>query len=60
MAWMREVHKAKQVVLADMFRKYNRDEDKDDEGNKGRGGKKKKSPEGKKALMPLQKKCGFE
>lgn len=45
---MREVQNAKQVVnnelssLGDMFRKYNRDEDKDDEGNKGRGGKKRK------------------
>ena len=54
---MREV-RAKQVInnelssLADMFRKYNRDEDKDDEGKKGRGGK-KESPEGKNALMPL-------
>ena len=47
MAWIREVQNAKEVVnkelssLADMFRKYNRDEDKDKD-DKGRGGKKRK------------------
>ena len=53
MAWIREVQNAKEVVnkelssLADMFRKYNRDEDKDKD-DKGRGGKKKKTQKAKK------------
>ena len=57
MAWIREVQNAKEVVskelssLADMFRKYNRDEDKDKD-DKGRGGK-KRNPGSKKTLMLL-------
>ena len=60
MAWMREVRKAEQLVnnelssLADMLRKYNHDEGKDDKGNKGPGGKKRTQKKAKKTLMPLR------